>query len=78
MQVVFRPMADILATYDWSLASIAQITTGSDTAPDGGPYYLLSQTYTFVIVGDPSAPPDGGAQPHAIVFPDNLVPPAYP
>ncbi len=63
-----------VAAYAWTLDDIAQATTGLDA----GGYYEPGHTYTFVIVGDPSAPPDSGAQPHAIVFPDDLVPPAYP
>jgi hypothetical protein len=77
VEVVTDADAEV-ATYAWPWTEIAQITTGSSTTADGGPYYAFGQTYTFVIVGDPSAPADSGAQPHAIVFPDDLVPPAYP
>jgi hypothetical protein len=73
VQVVTGADADV-ATYAWTLGDIAQATTGLDA----GAYYEPGHTYTFVIVGDPSAPADSGAQPHAIVFPDDLVPPAYP
>ena len=70
--------AGTVAAYSASFADIALATIDASTAPDGGPYFVGGEGYTFVVVGDPTAPLDSGLQPHFIAFPYHPVLPTYP
>jgi hypothetical protein len=71
-----------LATYVSSLASVA-VASGGDLDASAAATFKNGANYTFVVVGDPSAPAtfDGGANGrtlHVIAFPSDPTVPKYP
>ena len=76
-----------------SLPTIALLSTGTGTALDGGPYFAPGESYTFVLMGDPTADPvqlpgalpDSGINPayngygvHFLAFPNHPFAAKYP
>src|SRR5262249_46971433 len=70
------------------LTQIADLSSGTGWAPDGGLYFTAGENYTFVILGDPTAEPinypDGGPDSaytgfgvHVLAYPNDMVAPAF-